>query len=121
MGLPLAQLEFGFYALKGAGIERDPALAFKYIKIALDNGFAAARGPLGWLYLMAIGTQKDEEKGFELTQLSANDGGAHELFNLASCYAHRWGTKIDPNLNASHQFASYHDSHTYQKRLSTGD
>jgi TPR repeat protein len=98
MGLALAQLEFGFYALKGTGIERNPAVAFKYVKMALDNGLADARGVLGFLYLMGIGTQKDEKKGFELTQLAAKGGGAHELFNLASCYAHGWGTKIDQEL-----------------------
>jgi TPR repeat protein len=98
MGLAVAQLEFGSYALKGTGIQQNDAVGFKYVKMALDNGLTEATGVLGWLYLKGIGTQKDEQKGFELTQLAAKDGGANELFNLATCYAHGWGTKIDPEL-----------------------
>jgi TPR repeat protein len=98
MGLAIAQLEFGSYALKGTGIEQNDAVGFKYVKTALDNGLAEATGVFGWLYLKGIGAQKDEQKGFELTQLAAKDGGANGLFNLATCYAYRWGTKIDPEL-----------------------
>jgi TPR repeat protein len=66
--------------------------------MAVDNGLAAARGTLGWLYLNGMGTQKDEKKGFELMELAAKGGDPNDLYRLATCYALGRGTKSDPML-----------------------
>ncbi|MFT9075991.1 relaxase MobL [Ethanoligenens sp.] len=88
-----AQYDLGMRALKGRGVEKDPALAFKIIKDSADRGNPAAQCKLAELFRDGIGTEQngfhaDEYfyKAFQGFLEQAEDGNAYANYRVAMMY-----------------------------------
>ena len=68
--------------LRGEGVKKDAAEAFKYMQAAADLGHADAMGGLGYFYSQGIGVPKDPEKALEWFRKGAEKGSAKSQHNL---------------------------------------
>ncbi len=67
---PAAYGRVGFLYERGFGVEQNYSTAIDYYRQGVERGDHLSAALLGWLYLRGDGVEKDEQKSFELTQLS---------------------------------------------------
>lgn len=68
--------------LRGDGVKKDAAQAFKLMQSAADLGHADAMGGLGYFYSQGIGAPKDPAKALEWFRKGAEKGSAKSQYNL---------------------------------------
>jgi len=111
-GDPVAQLQLGGAYSKGRGVEKNEALAFRWIKTSAEQGYARALGVLAQCYYLGEGVPKDETKALEYAQQSAEKNYAESQYNLAAflnqkgdyAEAFRWMKQSAENGFADGQF-----------------
>jgi TPR repeat protein len=82
---PRALYYLSLLYLSGKGVERDEFKAFKYCKMAAEEGMAEAQFQLGVMYLDGVGIMDDDEiKALEWLWKAADNGHQHanELFDF---------------------------------------
>ena len=57
----LAQHGLGWMLLEGDGVERDPAAAAGWFRLAADRGLAGSQAALGRMYEQGDGVERDPE------------------------------------------------------------
>ena len=85
-GSPSADYLKGRDYLNGAGVEKNPQLAFSLFEKAAKAGDIEAKSGLGYLYFTGTGTPKDEAKGMALLEEAANAGSGKAAYNLAQIF-----------------------------------
>ena len=70
--------------LRGEGVEKDVAQAFKLMQSAADLGHADAMGGLGYFYSQGISVPKDSAKAIEWFRKGAENGSAKSQHNLGT-------------------------------------
>ena len=77
-----AQYHLGVCYAKSIGCKENPEEAFKYSKLAADQGHKEAQYNLGICYKVAIGCMKNPKKAFENFKLAAEQGLAQAQYEL---------------------------------------
>ena len=82
----------------GNGVEKDHENAFKYYKLAADQGYDVAQNNVAMAYENGEGVEKDLKKAFEYFKLAADQGLAEALANVGYSYEKGQGVKKDIKL-----------------------
>lgn len=85
----LAEYHFGMH------VKSDPALSFKYSKMAAENGDARGIANLAKCYGDGRGTEKCPEKAAELFRRSAQLGNVWAMYRYGKCLAEGIGVKTN--------------------------
>jgi len=93
---PVAALGLGQAYMNGMEIDRDPRLAERYLRKAVNAGLPLACNELGTMYFRGVGVQRDPKLAFELLQRGADGGNGRAMLNLGNCYANGIGVSPDP-------------------------
>ncbi len=93
---PVAALGLGQVYLNGMEIDRDPRLAERYLRKAVNAGLPLACNELGTLYFGGNGVPRNHKQAFELFQRGADGGVGMAMLNLGNCYAKGFGVARDP-------------------------
>lgn len=94
-GDPRAQLRLGMAYFKGAGVERDPVLALKWIQKAADQGYAQAQYTLGAMHHAGRGALQSFPLAFRWFELAAQQNHAEAQYSLGSMYRNGQGVPVD--------------------------
>ena len=89
-----AQNQFGMIAQD----KHDYAGAFKWFKLAANQGLSGAQVGIGFLYENGLGTEKDMSQAAHWFGLAAAQGDPDGEFDLAMCYLHGEGVEQDQTL-----------------------
>ena len=81
---PEAMFQQARALLRGDGVKKDAAQAFKLMQSAADLGHADAMGGLGYFYSQGISVPKDPEKALEWFRKGAEKGSAKSQYNLGT-------------------------------------
>lgn len=81
---PEAMFQQARALLRGDGVKKDAAQAFKLMQSAADLGHADAMGGLGYFYSQGISAPKDPEKALEWFRKGAEKGSAKSQYNLGT-------------------------------------
>eukprot|EP01038_Epipyxis_sp_PR26KG_P013759 gene13759-18452_t len=111
-----AQFILGKFAHLGlGGIEKNPEIAFKYLKFAADEGHADAQNDLGSMYANGEGVAKNAEEACKYYRLAADQGHAFGQYNLGRIYES--GTGVTKNLEEARRYykLAADQDHTYAK------
>jgi TPR repeat protein len=76
--------------------------AFKYYKLAADQGNASAKFNLGICYDKGDGVDIDCNEAFKYYKLAADQGNSSAQFNLGVCYEN--GDGVDINMNEAFKY-----------------
>lgn len=95
-GNEVAALDLAKYYLFGFYLDQDIDKSVQYYIKAADMGNPEAQNEIATYYLQGSnGFIKDENKAFELLELSAEKGYASAQHNISLCYYNGWGTAIN--------------------------
>ncbi len=83
--------------IDGQVVKQNFDKGFMYLYKGLKNGNIYLINYLGTLYLEGKGVAKDYEKAFKSFSIAAEKCYSYALLNLANCFEHGYGTKIDIN------------------------
>ncbi|KAI9270679.1 hypothetical protein BDA99DRAFT_534789 [Phascolomyces articulosus] len=93
---PKAQYLVGLnYRLGAMGLPKDVKEAGRYLARSARGGFAPAQRIIGLMLAQGLMGRKDEKSAFHWFQAAANQGDAHALCLLGSCY--ETGTAVQMN------------------------
>lgn len=81
---PEAMFQQARALLRGDGVKKDAAQAFKLMQSAADLGHAEAMGGLGYFYSQGISVPKDSIKALEWFRKGAEKGSAKSQYNLGT-------------------------------------
>jgi hypothetical protein len=81
---PEAMFQQARALLRGEGVKKDAAQAFKLMQSAADLGHAEAMGGLGYFYSQGISVPKDQEKALEWFRNGAERGSVKSQHNLGT-------------------------------------
>jgi len=87
---PESQYDIGVY-LKGIGVEKDAAIAFRWFQLAANQGYAAAQDDLAEMLLKGIGVRQNETDAYIWFMRAAQQGLAESQYDLGLILSH--GTK----------------------------
>lgn len=91
----------------GLGVEKSKNTAFKYAKIAAENGHAGAQNLIGMIYYEGTDIiEKDKELALRWYKKSAKSNEAAAFYNIAMLYEH--GSAVEQNYNEA--FKYYHEA-----------
>ena len=91
-GLAVAQLRLGQMYLNGeGGVKKDYAVSAKWLKLAAQQGNAAAQNSLAVLYENSLGVPKDPYEAVNLFRRAAEQGEPRGQANLARMYENGLG------------------------------
>jgi TPR repeat protein len=91
-----AHYKLGYKYHYGKGIPRDYAEAFKWYRLAAEQGHAKAQYALGGFYNIGKGVSKDYKESFKWYSLAAEQGLKKAMVGLASQY--RGGRGVPKDL-----------------------
>ena len=94
-GDPQAQFRLGMAYYKGAGVERDPALALKWIQKAADQGYAQAQYTLGAMHHAGRGALQSFPLALKWFEQAAQQNHAEAQFSLGAMYRSGQGVPVD--------------------------
>ena len=82
-GVPRAQNNVGACFAEGLGVERDPALAARWMSLAAEAGDAVGQRNLASLYFKGEGVEQDYSRAAELYRQAAEagDGPAQDMLS----------------------------------------
>lgn len=103
-----AQLSLGC-KLKGNNISK----AFHYLKMSADRGDAEGENTLGFYFLNAIGTEKNEKKAFKYFKRAAEKNNCEGQYNLGYCF--EFGVGIEKNLKEALHYYSLSSIQKYEE------
>jgi TPR repeat protein len=105
-GVPRAQNNVGACFSEALGVERDVALAAKWLTLAAEGGDAIGRRNLAALYFRGEGVEQDYPRAMELYRLAAEqgDGPAQDMLSWMLLE----GEVAEPDYVAAHD-APRHD------------
>jgi TPR repeat protein/formylglycine-generating enzyme required for sulfatase activity len=92
---PRGQVLLGLCFYFGHGIKQNYSEAFKWIRMAADQGLARAQNNLGVCYDNGQGVQEDKKEAFKWYRIAAEQGLARAQNNLGVCYDNGDGVKED--------------------------
>ena len=92
---PRGQVLLGLCLYFGHGIKQNYSEAFKWIRMASDQGLARAQNNLGVFYENGHGVNEDKKKAVKWYRLAAEQGDADAQSKLGLCYANGNGVKED--------------------------
>lgn len=81
---------------EGRIVEKDPAQAFRFYKLAAENGHALATSNLGFCYLYGNGTDVDYEEAFKAFSKAALLDIGDAIVQLGDMYMYGWFVEKDP-------------------------
>lgn len=90
---PKAFLKMASQYYTGSGVEKDRIKAFQYYMKAAELGDDEGMAEVGVCYLNGDGVIKNDEQAFRW--LSRSKDSYYGYYNLAQCYLHGKGTKVD--------------------------
>jgi hypothetical protein len=94
-GDPQAQFRLGMAYYKGAGVERDPALALKWIQKAADQSYAQAQYTLGAMHHAGRGALQSFPLALKWFEQAAQQNHAEAQYSLGSMYRNGQGVPVD--------------------------
>jgi TPR repeat protein len=94
-GDPQAQYRLGMAYFKGAGIERDSALALKWIQRAADQGYGQAQYTLGAMHHAGRGALQSFPLALKWFEQAAQQNHAEAQYSLGSMYRSGQGVPVD--------------------------
>ena len=74
-----------------SGIEKNSAQAFKWTKLAAEQGMARAQMNLGWMYENSDGVEQNYTEAVKFYRLAAEQGHSMAQNNLGWLYKKGWG------------------------------
>ena len=92
---PRGQVLLGLCLYFGHGIKQNYSEAFKWIRMAADQGLARAQNNLGVCYDNGDGVKEDKKEAFKWYRIAAEQGLARAQNNLGVCYDNGDGVKED--------------------------
>jgi hypothetical protein len=90
-----AQFNIGMMYSTGVGIEKDDALAFRWIHRAAEQGHDEAEFILAVMFNEGVGTAKDESEALRWYRRAADHGERRAQYQLASAYTFGRGVAED--------------------------
>ena len=94
-GDPRAQFRLGMTYHKGAGVERDPALALKWIQKAADQGYSQAQYTLGAMHHAGRGALQSFPLALKWFEQAAQRNHAEAQYSLGAMYRSGQGVPVD--------------------------
>lgn len=94
-GDPRAQLQLGVAYLKGQGVERDPAIALKWIERAAEQQYAEAQYTLGAMHHAGRGALQSFPIAFKWFEQAAQQNHAEAQYSLGIMYRNGQGVAVD--------------------------
>ena len=94
-GDPKAQFRLGMAYFKGAGVDRDPALALKWIKQAAEQGYSQAQYTLGAMHHAGRGALQSFPLALKWFEQAAQQNHAEAQYSLGSMYRNGQGVPVD--------------------------
>lgn len=122
---PAAQYSLGLLYDQGKGVNRDPAQALNYIRLASEQGLPAAQFYLGIKYSAGLDVKKNTRKARQLLLKAAQNDHLQAQFQLAGFYARGEGGPEDQQ-QATYWFSKAAESgygpaqHSLAARFLTG-
>lgn len=99
------QYELGMLYLESSILPHDTIQAVRLIKAASDSKYAPAMGRYGnFLLTGENGVAKNEEEGFQLVKLAADENEPYSIGVISGCYSNGIGVELD--YNKSFEYAS---------------
>ena len=92
---PQGQVLLGLCLYFGHGIKQNYSEAFKWIRMAADQGLARAQNYLGVCYDHGRGVKEDKKEAFKWFRMAAEQGYADAQSQLGYCYASGEGVEED--------------------------
>ncbi|MBK6472900.1 MAG: sel1 repeat family protein [Betaproteobacteria bacterium] len=93
-----AQLQLGMVYMKGAGVERNPATALKWIQKSAEQGYAEAQHALGSIHQSGRATMKDYQLAFKWFEQAAEQNHAEAQYSLGVLFSNGQGVVVDQSL-----------------------
>jgi len=90
-----AQYQLGVAYFKGAGIERDPQLALKWIEKAANQGYGEAQYTLGAMYHGGRGALQSFPLALKWFEQAAQQNHAEAQYSLGAMYRNGQGVPVD--------------------------
>eukprot|EP01125_Pyxidicula_operculata_P000333 TRINITY_DN10385_c0_g1_i1.p1 TRINITY_DN10385_c0_g1~~TRINITY_DN10385_c0_g1_i1.p1 ORF type:complete len:336 (+),score=66.77 TRINITY_DN10385_c0_g1_i1:33-1040(+) len=79
--------QLGLTYYRGLGVEKDPVLAIRYFKEAMEKGFDEATSHLGFMYVDGKSLEKKVDEGLKMLQeVSARSGEANNYLGIIFTY-----------------------------------
>ncbi len=94
-GDPRAQFRLGMAYYKGAGVERDPALALKWIQKAAEQGYSQAQYTLGAMHHAGRGALQSFPLALKWFEQAAQQNHSEAQYSLGAMYRNGQGVPID--------------------------
>ncbi len=94
-GDPRAQLQLGIAYLKGQGVERDPAIAMRWIERSAEQQLAEAQYTLGAMHHAGRGALQSFPLAFKWFELAAQQNHAEAQYSLGIMYRNGQGVAVD--------------------------
>jgi len=97
-GDPEAELALGMMYQRGNGVPPSTTDAFKWFRMAADQGSIRATNYLAWAYANGDGVKRDGAAAIKLFQKSADAGNAQGEYGLGMMYANGSGARRSDSL-----------------------
>jgi len=94
-GDPRAQYRLGMAYYKGTGVERDPALALKWIHRAAETGYPEAQYALGAMHHAGRGALQSFPLALKWFEQAAQRNHAEAQYSLGAMYRNGQGVPVD--------------------------